>query len=139
MMDFKIRVEKNFIRGFSYWVFLTILSIIAILIYLNYFGKKEFYDNINSYFLMLLIPLVHLFVTNLSNVLHLTKKDNLIALAYAIGLILCMPYYIYSKNIHINEVILCTFLSYAIAAIVMYYYVWKNFKISLISDFIKRF
>ena len=139
MMDFKIKVEKNFIRGFSYWVFLTILSVISILIYLNYFGKKEFYDNINSYFLMLLIPLVHLFVTNLSNVLHLTKKDNLIALAYTIGLIFCMPYYIYSINIHINEVILCTFLSYTIAAIVMYYYVWKNFKISLIPDFIRRF
>ena len=139
MMDFKIKVENNFIRGFFYWVFLTIMSVIAIFIYLNYFSKKEFYDNINSYFLMLLIPIVHLFVTNLSNVLHLSKKDNLIALAYAIGLTLCMPYYIYNKNIHINEVILCTFLSYAIAAIVMYYYVWKNFEINLISSFIKRF
>jgi len=139
MIDFKIKVENNFIRSVFYWVFLTIMSVIAILIYLNYFSKKEFYDNINSYFLMLLIPLVNLFVTNLANVLHLNKKDNLIALAYAIGLTLCMPYYICNKNIHLNEVILCTFLSYAIAAIMMYYFVWKNFEINLISSFIKRF
>ena len=139
IMDFKINVENNFVRGIFYWMFLTVMSVIAISIYLNYFSKKEFYDNIHSYFLMLLIPLVHLFVTNLSNVLHLNKKDNLIALAYTIGLTLCMPYYIYNKNININEVILCTFLSYAIAAIVMYYYVWKIFEINLIFSLIKRF
>ena len=139
MIEFKIKVEKNFIRGFFYWMVLTIMSIIAIFIYLKYFGKKEFYDNINSYFLMLLIPLVHLFVTNLSNVLHLNKKDSLIAWAYTIALILCMPYYIYNNNIQINDVILCTFLSYAISAIVMYYYVWKNYKINLISGILKIF
>jgi hypothetical protein len=48
MIEFKIKVEKNFIRGFFYWMVLTIMSIIAIFIYLKYFGKKEFYDRLDD-------------------------------------------------------------------------------------------